>query len=332
MSPEQVRGVTVDYRSDIFSFGAILYELLAGKRAFNAGSSVETMAAILKGDPPELPQSVPEPIRGIVAHCLEKDPENRFQAARDLSFALSAYSQNGIQDGTASALVRPSKWEIAMWPRKLTWALMAFVLIASGFGAGALLWRGPPPPPWAGVPLGGPDVAMDPRESPDGHTLAFAAMVGDNLQVGIMKPETGNRQMLTHRNDSGSVNALSWSADGTRLYYDRWTDGPTGVFSVPALGGGEQLLLENAASPEALPDGSLMVVRQNAERRLQLFRFWPETGRLQAFRVDFAFDPGWKGCGWPRSADWGEAGNRPTHLHCELGIRQCAPTAFGPAG
>jgi hypothetical protein len=116
-------------------------------------------------------------------------------------------------------------------------------------------------------------------------------MVGDNLQLGIMKPETGNRQMLTHRNEFGSVNALSWSPDGTRLYYDRWSDGPTGVFSVPALGGEEQLLLENAASPEALSDGSLLVVRSNTERRLQLFRFWPETGRLQAFPLEFAFDP-----------------------------------------
>ena len=290
MSPEQVRGLTVDYRSDIFSFGAILYELLAGKRAFDGGTKVETMTGILKDDPPELPHSVPGPIRQIVAHCLEKDPKTRFQSARDLSFVLSAYSQSGIQDA-ASPLARRSIWKAAAWPTVGLAALAAFVLITVSVGASTFLWRDPPAPAWSGVFLGGPEVAVGPRESPDGHTLAFAAMVGDNLQVGIMKPETGNRQMLSHRNDFGSVNAVSWSPDGTRLYFDRWNDMPRGVFSVPALGGEERLLLEDAASPEALSDGSVLVVRQNAERRLQLFRFWPETGQLRAFPLAFAFDP-----------------------------------------
>ena len=290
MSPEQVRGEAVDCRSDIFSMGAVIYELLAGKRAFDCESKVETMTAILKGDSPELPNSVPGPIRLIVAHCLEKDPSSRFQSAGDLSFALSAYSQNGIQDSTAPALARPSIWEITMWPRRLAWTLVALVLIAAGSG-GALLWRGPPPITWNGVLLGGPEVAINPRISPDGHTLAFAALVGDNLQVGIMKPETGNRQMLTHRTDFGSVNALSWSPDGTRLYYDRWIDVPGAVFRVPALGGEEQLLLEDAAAPEALPDGSLIVVRINANRQLQMFRFWPDTGRLQGFPLEFGWNP-----------------------------------------
>ena len=71
-----------------------------------------------------------------------------------------------------------------------------------------------------------------------------------------------------------------------RLYYDRNLDVPRGVYSVPVLGGKEQLLLEDAGSPEALPDGSMLVAKRNAERKLQLFRFWPETGRLQGFAVE----------------------------------------------
>ena len=95
MSPEQVRGREVDHRSDIFSFGAILYELLSGHRAFTGDSAVETMNAILKDDPPELTRAnaaLPPALDRIVRRCLEKNPEERFQSARDVAFALDAVS------------------------------------------------------------------------------------------------------------------------------------------------------------------------------------------------------------------------------------------------
>ena len=95
MSPEQVRGQTVDHHSDIFSLGAILYEMISGKRAFKGDSSVETMNAILKEDPPELSESglnVTPGLDRIVRHCLEKEPGQRFQSARDLAFDLESLS------------------------------------------------------------------------------------------------------------------------------------------------------------------------------------------------------------------------------------------------
>ena len=95
MSPEQVRGLPVDHRSDIFSFGAILYEMLSGKRAFQRDTSAETMAAILMQEPPELTESgrnISPALDHIVRHCLEKDRENRFQSAKDVAFALSEAS------------------------------------------------------------------------------------------------------------------------------------------------------------------------------------------------------------------------------------------------
>ena len=95
MSPEQVKGLVADHRSDLFSFGAILYETLSGKRAFEGDTSVEAMSAILKHDPPEFAEanrSVPPALDRIVRHCLEKNPEERFQSARDVAFALGALS------------------------------------------------------------------------------------------------------------------------------------------------------------------------------------------------------------------------------------------------
>jgi serine/threonine protein kinase len=280
MSPEQVRGLAADNRSDIFSFGVILYELLGGRRAFHGDTAVETMRAILKEDPPELPDTVPAAVRQVVHHCLEKEPENRFQSARDLSFALSAMSQSSGGSSIQSGVPAPSPW-----PKRAVLAAAALVLLAAGVAGGRLLWRTPESPEWSGEILGGPETALDPRLSPDGSLLAFQAFDRGLTQVAVMKPESGNWSILTHSRERGFVTVLAWSADGASIYYDRLGDVPQGVYSVPLLGGDEHLVLENAGTPQPLPDGSLLVTRLNAKRQTQLFRFWPDTGRLQDFPV-----------------------------------------------
>ena len=105
MSPEQIRGMGVDHRSDIFAFGAIFFEMLSGKRAFSRDTAAETMTAILKEDPPELTQlnrNISPALERIARHCLEKNPEQRFQSARDLAFDLEALSQHS---GSAAGMV-----------------------------------------------------------------------------------------------------------------------------------------------------------------------------------------------------------------------------------
>ena len=107
MSPEQVRGQRVDHRTDIFAFGAIVYEMLSGRRAFQRSTSAETMTAILNDDPPAISQAganIPHALQRVVNHCLKKNPEQRFHSASDLAFALDALSDSGASPPVATQM------------------------------------------------------------------------------------------------------------------------------------------------------------------------------------------------------------------------------------
>ncbi|MDQ2870613.1 MAG: protein kinase, partial [Acidobacteriota bacterium] len=131
MSPEQVRGEPADQRSDIFAFGAILYEMLTGQRAFRRDTLVETMTAILKEERPPLSESgrkIPAELVRLVDHCLEKNPQERFQSAGDIAFALTAVPGHPAGPGPRAAPMR-----------RLVWAGAAVALVV--LAGGALLWR-----------------------------------------------------------------------------------------------------------------------------------------------------------------------------------------------
>ena len=133
MSPEQLRGKAVDHRSDIFSVGAILYEMLTGRRAFRGETEVDTITAVLREDPPEinLEQSrVPAAFRQIVRHCLEKEPESRFKSARDQAFALDTLSN--LSGGRASRLRNPrGRANILPWAVAGIFLIVALALLAN---------------------------------------------------------------------------------------------------------------------------------------------------------------------------------------------------------
>ncbi len=280
MSPEQVRGEGADSRSDIFSFGVLLHEMLTGERVFQGNTSVETMTAILNQEAPELPETVAPGIQQIVRHCLEKSPENRFQSARDLSYALSAISQSGSKSGVAQAVVEPIPW--------IRYALTAATVIALvllALGTYRLIWRQPATQSWSAAILGGPDIAFDPRPSPDGSLIAFLELENGFTQVALMQPSNGNWSMLTHDRDHGIVGNVCWSADGATIFYDRVTSTPQGIYSIPVLGGEAHLVLDNAFRPAALPDGTLLAVRLNKDHQWQLIHFWPETGKIREYPI-----------------------------------------------
>jgi Tol biopolymer transport system component len=133
MSPEQVRGQSVDHRTDIFAFGAILYEMLSGRRAFRRSTSAETMTAILNDDPPAISQTgtnIPPTVQRVVNRCLEKNPEQRFHSASDLAFALDALSDSGASPAVGvQALPRRSPRRALAWSIALI-AVISLVAVA----------------------------------------------------------------------------------------------------------------------------------------------------------------------------------------------------------
>jgi hypothetical protein len=112
--------------------------------------------------------------------------------------------------------------------------------------------------------------------------MAFQAMVDNLTQVAVLNPDSGSWSVRTHDRSHGVIFEIAWSGDGSKLYFDRVTTKPEGIYTVPSLGGDERLVLEDAQYPEVLPDGSLLVCRIDPDRRLQIYHFWPDTGRLQA--------------------------------------------------
>jgi serine/threonine protein kinase/Tol biopolymer transport system component len=172
MSPEQLRAQPVDARSDIFSFGAVFYEMLTGHRAFIGQTDVDTMTAVLKEEPARSTldeAAVPTACQEIVRHCLEKDLQNRFQSVKDLSFALQAVS--GASPGTTTRVPQAKRWR----PGILPWIVAAVIALAALILAGVQMLRpAPGPPAYKRVTFEAGTVYAA-RFSPNGESIVYSA-------------------------------------------------------------------------------------------------------------------------------------------------------------
>ena len=172
MAPEQARGERTDARSDIFSFGCVLYEMLAGRRAFSGDSRIETLHAVLKVHPPDLTDlrpDVPPTLSSVVRRCLEKTPERRFQSARDLAFALETLLQASNRQGSSAAsTVRPDR------AKRLTAAAAIAAVIVS---AAAALW-------WTASRDGRGNESRSSAAAPNDRRRLLAVLPFENISRG----------------------------------------------------------------------------------------------------------------------------------------------------
>jgi serine/threonine protein kinase/Tol biopolymer transport system component len=248
MSPEQVRGLAVDQRSDIFAVGAIVYEMLSGVRAFHGDTGADTMNAILSQDAPPLSEvnpTIPPALERIVRRCLEKNPNERFHSIRDAAFALEAISdipasqESGL--GSAAKTIAPRRRIYMFWG-------LAVVLVI-GLAAGFIYYRQRPKLPamqeWEQV-TNFADSAVFPALSPDGRMLAFLRGADTFTSSGglyLKMLPSGEPVQLTH--DESQKSDPAFSPDGSRITYSvspAWSN-----WVVPVLGGKEQLMLPNAS-------------------------------------------------------------------------------------
>jgi eukaryotic-like serine/threonine-protein kinase len=263
MSPEQVRGVATDYRSDIFTLGAILYEMLSGKRAFHGDTTADTMSAILKEEPPELTETnrqVPPALERIVRHCLEKNPDERFQSARDVAFdlgALSSPSTSGIAPVSAGAVSSRAG-------RRARFALAGTIGLIAALGLGMAIgarWSRPEPPRYQQLTFRRGTIEGA-RFAPDGHTIVYSAAW-----------EGGQPELYSSRDDGqgerplgiSDAKLLAISSTGemallTKIQPPRnWIDLGT-LARAPLAGGAPRELLEGVDSADWAPDGKELAV------------------------------------------------------------------------
>ena len=259
MSPEQVRAEMVDHRADIFSFGCVLYEMLTGRRAFSGGTSVETMNAILKEEPPELSRldsAFPPALERVVRHCLEKRPEERFQSAGDLAFDLEALSQ-------VSARVAARAPRVG-W--RLQWALAAaaLALVAGGYFARGFIDRRPPPKFQRLTYRRGQIQAA--RFAPDGNSVVYAAAwEGDPAHIFSVRLDSPENQLPL----LADAIPLSVSRTGELALLMKpsvsFSDIGGTLARMSLSGGAPREVSENVSWADWAPNGEVLIVRRSGK-------------------------------------------------------------------
>ena len=266
MSPEQVRGKPADARSDIFAFGAILYEMIAGKRAFHGDSAADAMSSILKDDPPDLTETnrnVQPALERIVRHCLEKNPEERFQSARDVAFNLEALTDVSATSRSGAVRAIPEAPQVRRW----ILPVLGTILLLASWAAIYILAR-------RSVHVRNPTfhqitfrrgTIWAARFAPDGQTIVYgASWDGQPQEVFSSRYDSSDSRAVGLPN--AQVLAVSSSGElAVSLHpVDSGAFNQTGTLArVPLAGGAPREVLEDVAWADWTPDGqSLAVIRR----------------------------------------------------------------------
>jgi len=269
MSPEQLRAQPVDHRTDIFSFGVILYEMLTGKRAFTGATSADLVSAILKDDPPEPASGVPPAAMLVVRRCLEKERTRRFQSASDLAFALRSMTTVTSAIGEAEAPVKNEG-------RRVAWSWLAgSVLAVAAIAAGAGYWFGshvkPPQPPkfrsllrltqFNGNFLGYA------RFLPDGKGIVYSGELGESraskIYTGMLDRDQPKEIPLPEGAILFAISSQHEIAGGLRSPRGRLQV----LFRAPLSGGGARQIIDGVHSADWSPDGTELAVNREVGDR-----------------------------------------------------------------
>ncbi len=271
MSPEQVRGQKVDGRSDIFAFGAILYEMVSGARAFTGTTSADVMTAILAKEPAEIGEEkkVPPTLTRIVHRCLEKEPERRFQSASDLGFALESVTA-GTETGAARAV------EVGKASGRGPWVVIGILVLGALFAAG--FWRAVATRP-ATTPseirftrlteMAG--LEEMPALSPDGKSVAFTADQGGERQIWVRLLSGGPPVQITR--DKGEHLYPRWAHDASAILYYKLPVGNEDqgtIWEVPAMGGPPRRLASAISGADVSHDGERLAFFRVNEGKVEL--------------------------------------------------------------
>ena len=311
MAPEQVRGRPADARSDLFAFGAVLYEMLAGRKAFAGDSSADVLSAILREEPADLSlsnQNVPPALERIVRRCLEKAPEQRFQSAGDLAFALESL--------TAESAARPAAPGIApsrVVRRRAALLAAAATLALAGFLAGRLGSRPKAVPSLVFERLTSePGLERSPALSPDGESVAYVKTVAGRAHVFVQR--VGSDKPIDLSADSpASDGDPVFSPDGSLLAFSSARDGG-GLFVMGPLGESVRRVTDAGFGPDFTPDGKEIVYAEEAAvtpfargKRSRLWAVEIATGKRRKIVDPDAIEPSVSPHGL-RVAYWGLPG------------------------
>jgi eukaryotic-like serine/threonine-protein kinase len=256
MSPEQCRGTAIDARSDLFSFGAVLYEMVSGRRAFRGDTTADTISAILKEEPPDLSatgRDVPPMLERIVHHCLEKAPAARFQSARDVAFALESLSTVSSAPNLTPEPPRPTR---KSWLVPVLLGLIGVLLAALLF---VHLNAPPPEPPSYRQLTFAREFISSARFAPDQRTVIYSsARAGIENELFSLSPDTRASASLGFKD----LNIESISPSGEMLLVERrhFSLGARGVLArAPLNGAAPRPILSDVLDADWGPDNQIAV-------------------------------------------------------------------------
>ena len=291
MAPEQARGHAVDRRADIWSFGAVLFEMLAGRRAFPGETTADVLASVLKFDPDwsALPSSTPPSILHLLRRCLTKDRRQRLQAIGEARIVIEATLSGADQETGSTRHVENGSLRppLPMWRRGLPWALAALGFLAAGFLAVDRMAHAPQPTAmhfsrvtnFAGV-------QTQPSLSPDGRSVAFVSNRDGHYNIYVGLISGGSLVQITR--DPNLKSHPSWSPDDSTIAFARLNEsGVWDVWEVPALGGTPRRVILNATDPSWSPDGHSL-----AYENLSTGTIWVSSASGQNGRQLVPTEPG----------------------------------------